>query len=139
MATIDRDRACLTCSCPSLRTYSSSDAYCSACGHPAAQHCALLDEQSIAPIPAPERIPIPLREPEPVPTALPEPISLPNALYGEKQPPNLSEDEGLESGWRAVLPSGLFFSIAIAAAGVGFIVAGLAIRFRELLAAAPLW
>ncbi len=53
--------------------------------------------------------------------------------------PSLIEDEVLESGWRAVLPSGLFFSIAIASAGAGLIVGGLAMRFKELLAVAPWW
>jgi hypothetical protein len=53
--------------------------------------------------------------------------------------PSLIQDEELDSGWRAVLPSGLFVSVAIAAVGAGLIIEGLAMRFKELLAAAPWW
>jgi len=129
VATIDRARACLTCSCPGLRTYRAADAYCSACGHPAAQHGAAPDEQDTAPIHEEKRVLSSLRELAPVPSS----------LHQEEQAPSLIQDEVLESGWRAVLPSGLFFSVAIAAAGTGLIVGGLAMRFKELLAAPPWW
>ena len=53
--------------------------------------------------------------------------------------PSLIQDEELESGWRAALPSALFVSVAIGAAGAGLIIEGLAMRFKELLVAALWW
>lgn len=132
MVTVDPARACLTCSCPRLRTYRTTDAYCAACGHPAAQHSAdSPDRRDVAPIrtlePAPA--PVPLRAPEPVPSPSGE----------AKRVPSPIDDEELESGWRAALPSARFVSIAIAAAGAGLVFEGLAMRFNELQAVAPWW
>jgi hypothetical protein len=192
--TVDAARVCRTCSCPRLRTYRTTDAYCAACGHPAALHAEPLDELHIEPPRAEEPTALPLHHEEPIESSIhevevtpswlpePEPAARPiheeETIPGSRRKPEVAsspppviqltstwltgpdvvhsspskkerapsliqdeelEDEELESGWRAVLPSGVFFSVAIAAAGVGLIAEGLAERFKELLTAAPWW
>ena len=107
--TTDRPGVCLTCGCPKLHTYRPTDAYCSICGHPAAQHDA--PQRQVTRITAHDDL----------------------ELGWQDEPPTISitpeDDDDLESGWQAALPSGRFVSVAIASAGFGLIIAGLAERF----------
>jgi hypothetical protein len=50
----------------------------------------------------------------------------------EEQIARIAPDDDLEEGWRAAMPSAWFFSAAIASAGAGLIIAGLAMRFQTL-------
>jgi hypothetical protein len=68
------------------------------------------------------------------------PVAEHYAAPDEHQTPEITEepiariapDDDLEDGWRAAMPSARFVSTAIACAGAGLIIAGLAMRFQTL-------